>query len=64
MSHHPKDAENAWLIQQKKDDKHHDNLLKTMVGRRNNGQQPPVTELEQPQCQKSENNSEKRVIPR
>ena len=39
-----------------------DNLLQKVLGRRNSDQPPPVKKLEQPQCRKSENNLEKRVI--
>ena len=47
------------VIHQKKRWKHLDNLLQTMLERRNNDQQPSAKELEQPQRKKSENGLEK-----
>ena len=58
---HSKSNEDTWLIYQKNDE-NLDNLLQTVLGRRNSGQPPPVKELEQPRHRKSENNLEKGVI--
>ena len=45
-----------------KNNKNLDNLLQTVLGRRNTGQPPPVKELRQPQRKNSENNLEQEVI--
>ena len=56
-----KSNEDTWLIHQNNDE-NLDDLLQTVLGRRNTGQPPPVKELRQPQRRNSENNSEKGVI--
>ena len=58
---HSKSNEDTWLIHQKNDE-NLDNLLQTMLGRRNNSHQPPFKELERPQRRKLEDNLEKEVI--
>ena len=50
----------GWFI--RKNDENLDNLLQTVLGRRNSDQLPPAKELKQPQRKNSENNLEKEVI--
>ena len=62
MGQQSRSNEDTWLIHQKNDEKHLDNLLQTVLGCGNINQQPSAKELEPPKRRKLKNNLEKEVI--